>query len=138
MFGEDTSASASNTYESKWNNSISHQSCAANSIIYRTIDDEVDDNEEDETLSDLYWYLKEGIDLKITTGFRVWKSEGDDTPWRSGDAAEVAYALYDFGFEEPEPSVIIPDEDELNQDATEGAAALATAAVTALTAMLMF
>ena len=89
----------------------------------------------------LYWDLKNGPALEVTAGFRLWDNKDDATPAFKADAEPFTYQLFDFGLEEPQPEVIVPDEvDETDGGETDmeesGAAALATMGAAAIAALL--
>jgi len=70
----------------------------------------------------------------MSTGFRIF--DGSDV-WAYGDAEQVSWTANDWGLEDPNGQVIVPD--DLDDSSSEsGAASLAMATVTALTAYLMF
>ena len=91
----------------------------------------------------LYWDLKNGPALEVTAGFRLWDNKDDPTPSSKADAAPFTYQLADFGLEEPQPDVIVPDEIEGETGGSgetemeeSGAAALATMGAAAIAALL--
>ena len=94
----------------------------------------------DEEQNELYWTLKNGPALRITSGFRFYANKNDERPEAKADAAEFTYQLFDFGLEEPKSEVIVPDEQEEGETAqaveSGAAAAFASMGVAALAALL--
>lgn len=130
--GDETDTAVwSQTYKSEYASRTSWQSCGAAAVIWSQTDGK------DADANDRYWDIKGGPPVTITTGFRVWEEQGDSSPEHKGDAEPYVYKFVDFGIEEPAPEVIVPDEEELNQNTDSGAAALAASAVAALAALLM-
>merc|ERR1712076_148314 len=81
-----------------------------------------EDTPESEQINELYWQLKNAGAFTISSGFRIWENPSDTVSW----------AANDWGLEDPNAVVIVPDEiDEETGDS--GATALAALA-TALTA----
>jgi len=86
-----------------------------------------------EQLNEAYWQIKNAGAITMSTGFRIF--DGSDV-WAYGDAEQVSWSANDWGLEDPNAQVIVPD--DLDETSDSGAASLAMATVTALTAFLMF
>lgn len=87
-----------------------------------------------EEINEAYFSIKNAGAITFSTGFRIWENQSDSETWAHGDAEQVSWSANDWGFEEPNAQVIVPDEMEM----TESGAAALMAAATALTAFLMF
>jgi len=99
-------------------------------MFYQENGEDVDGLEE---LNEFYWQIKNAGAITMWTGFRIF--DGSDL-WAYGDAEQVSWSANDWGLEDPNAQVIVPD--DLDETAESGAASLAMATVTALTAFLMF
>jgi len=115
-------------------NKDSSQKCGAEGLIFYQEGGE--DTPESEQINELYWQLKNAGAFTISSGFRIWENPSDTETWAVGDAESVSWSANDWGLEDPNAVVIVPDEiDEETGDS--GATALAALA-TALTAFLLF
>ena len=121
-------------YQGTYAGRQSSQACAVQAVLWELVDGEGDNA--------TYWDLKNGPALSVTAGFRLWDNKDDATPSFKADAEPFTYQLFDFGLEEPQPEVIVPDEVDETTGGGEtttdesGAAALATMGAAAIAALL--
>lgn len=85
-----------------------------------------------------YWDLKNTGSVTFDTGYRVYASASEETPYTYASGGSTTYTLADHGYVNPNPVVVEPDDDEMTDDSTSGAAALFTATATVLATFLMF
>lgn len=114
-------------------NKSSSQNCGTSAMLhYQENGEDVDGLER---INEVYWLLKNAGDITLWSGFRIWENSTDRNTYAEGDAAQVSWSAHDWGLEDPNGGVIVPDEEDMESEA--GAAAI-MAAATALTAILMF
>jgi len=102
-------------------------------MMYYSINGE--DVEGLEEVNEAYWGIKNAGSVTFSTGFRVWEDPSDAETWAQGDAEQVSWSAHDWGLEDPNAVVIVPD--DLDMDSDSGASALmATAALLAATAFM--
>ena len=116
-------------------NSLSVQDCGAHQMMYGEDADGMYMEEHYGEMGAMYWKYKNAGSFAFTTGWRVYESADDATPYVHATGGETTYSLADHGFTDTTPA---PEED-MDDDMEEemGAAAL-MATATALAAFLVF
>lgn len=117
-------------------NKYSTQNCGATAMMYYQENGE--DVEGFEIVNELYWGLKNAGDITISSGFRIWEEPTDRETWAARDAENVSWSAHDWGMEDPNAVVIVPDAEGEGEEMAESGAAALMAAATALTAIFMF
>ena len=111
----------------------SSQKCGASALAHYTEDGEPVDMFKE--LNESYWKIKNTGSVTLWTGVRGYTNPNGSADWYV-DAPEVTYTFWDFGLEDPNGGVIMPDASELVEDES-GATALLSVAATTLAAVLM-
>ena len=83
----------------------------------------------------MYWKYKNAGSFAFTTGWRVYESADDATPYVHATGGETTYSLADHGFTDTTPA---PEEDMDDDMEEEMGAASLMATATALAAFLVF
>ena len=83
----------------------------------------------------MYWVWFNSGGLTLSTGWRVYESADDATPYVHAEAGETTYVFYDHGFTDTTPA---PEEDMDDDMEEEMGAASLMATATALAAFLLF
>jgi len=120
-------------YSSK-NPKMSLQACGAYAPTYGVNAD----GTPNELYGNDYWDLKNTGSVTFDTGYRIYASASEDKPYSYASGGSTTYTLADHGYVNPNPVVVEPDDDEMGDDSTSGAAALFTATATVLATFLMF
>lgn len=135
LFGEVDSSEASGNYKSQTLNYreanprrerperwISQQICTVGAMFYSTLDGEPDND----SLTNIYWAFKDQGQISIDSSFMLCDEQTCTDPLRDAELTSIEYTFFDYDFERPQGQNI----------GHEGAAYLATAVVTLLSALI--
>jgi len=131
---EDDPEQQAAAYKSEYTKkSKSAQTCSVKALANFTENGEA--TATSEKINEFYWKLKNMESIKLWTGARVY-NDPSGNPSYEVDAAEFTYEFYDFGLEDPNAGLKIPDDSEFEKEEEAGAVHLLSAA-TALAALLL-
>lgn len=136
-FWEEDTTNVEEDYKSEFTNKpqYSRQDCGAFGTLYGENADG-SFNTELGGSTGYYWDWKNNnMPWTFTSGYRVYESASDETPYNVGTAGETTYSLVDHGFTDTTPP---PAEDDTTDDTTGSGAAALMATATALAAFLVF